>query len=150
MEKYSTGAINQTLGANSLRTILNDCVIAFYTGAQPINADATATGTFLGNVTVAALPFTHGSPTNALAFDAPVLKVLAKAVAEDWKFKGEVAGTIGWFRIKANPADNNTSSTTLPRIDGSVGITSGDLRLSTVTATVGGIITIDSFSINGS
>jgi hypothetical protein len=152
--KYSTGVLNRLLGKNGtdsgadgLRGIFTNCTIKFYTGAQPITADSAPTGTFLGSVTIAGGTFTPGTATNGLNFGSPVSGVLSKASAEDWKFKGEVAGTIGWFRILGNGVDTELSSTTLPRIDGSVGITSGDLQSASVTSVVTGTITIDTFSV---
>ena len=152
--KYSTGVISKLFGRNGvdtgsdgLRGIFLNGVIKFYTGAQPGSADDPITGTFLGDVTVLGLPFTEGSATNGLNFGAPSLRTVAKSVTEIWQFKGAAAGTIGWFRFQANGVDNDALSTTLPRIDGSVGITSGDLRLTSVTSAVNTVITIDSFTI---
>jgi hypothetical protein len=145
--RYSTGAINNVLNATGLKTLFANGVIRLYTGAQPASADDAVTGTLLGSVTLNGAAFTEGVATNGINFDAPVLRVLSKAAAESWKFTGVAAGTIGWFRYQANAVDNDASSTTLPRIDGSVGITSGDMRLSSVTAAIGTPITIDAFTI---
>jgi hypothetical protein len=154
--KFSTGVISRIFGKNGtdtgadgFRGVFTNGVIRFYSGAQPASADAATTGTLLGSVTIAGGAFVHGTATNGLNFGAPVLKVVSKAAAEDWKFKGIAAGTIGYFRFQGNATDDNLASTTLPRVDGSVGITSGDLRLSTVTAAVDSIITIDAFSVTG-
>lgn len=153
---FSTGLVSKLLGKNGtdsgadgLRGIFTNSVIRFYTGAAPATADAAPTGTLLGSVTIAGGAFAHGTATNGLNFGAPVGKTVSKASAEDWKAKGVAAGTIGYFRVQANATDDNSSSTTLPRIDGSVGITSGDMRLSTVTMAVNSIITIDTFTITG-
>lgn len=152
--KYSTGTISKLFGRNGvdsgadgLRGIFLNGVIKFYTGAQPASADDPITGTFLGDVTVNGLPFTEGTATNGLNFDAPSLRTLSKSTSEVWQFKGAAAGTIGWFRFQANAVDNDTLSTTLSRIDGSVGITSGDLRLTSVTSAINTVITIDTFTI---
>lgn len=152
--RYSTGVISKLFGRNGvdsgadgLRGIFLNGVMKFYTGAQPASADDPITGTLLGDVTVLALPFAEGSAANGINFDSPSLRTLSKASAEIWQFKGIAAGTIGWFRFQANAVDNDTLSTTLSRIDGSVGITSGDLRLTSVTSAINTIITIDSFTI---
>jgi hypothetical protein len=152
--RYSTAVLNSLLGKNGsdagadgIRGIFENGVIEFYTGAQPVSADAAATGTSLGLVTVGGGHFTPGTATNGLNFDSPVAGILSKAAAEDWKFKGSVAGTIGWFRFHGNGGDGDLASTTSPRIDGSVGITSGDIQSSSVTSVVNGVITIDTFSI---
>lgn len=152
--KYSTGCLNKLLGENGvdtgadgLRGIFKDCVIDIYTGGQPANADAAATGTLLGRVTVDAGAFTEGVATNGLEFDAPVAGVLAKAAAETWRFTGLANGVAGWFRLRGNAVDNGAVSTSLPRIDGSIGTTAGDLLLSNVNVVSGAPTTIDQFSI---
>ena len=150
MINYSTGAVNKLLGTSPLKDIFNDSIIQFYTGAQPISADSAVTGTLLGTVTVSGAAFTPGSPTAGLAFDAPSGKTLSKAAAEVWQFKGIAAGTIGYFRLLGNAVDAGATSTSLPRIDGTIGITTGDMKLSTVTSTVGATITIDTFVISAS
>jgi hypothetical protein len=147
MISYSTGLINSILGTAPLNTTLANGVIRVYSGAQPASADSAATGTLLGTVTLAGAAFTEGTATNGINFDAPVGRSISKAVAEDWKFKGIAAGTIGYMRFQGNAADAQASSSLLPRIDMSVGITSGDVRLSTVTSAVNSIITIDTFTI---
>jgi hypothetical protein len=152
--KYSTGAITKLLGKNGvdtsadgLRGIFTNGVMKFYTGAQPASADDAVTGTLLGDVTVNGGAFTEGTATNGLNFGAPAGRTVSKATGEVWKFTVVAAGTIGWFRFQANPVDNDASSTSLSRIDGSVGITSGDLRLTSVTSASGTVITIDTFVI---
>ena len=154
--KFSTGAIAKMLGKNGtdtgadgLRGIFTNGVIKLYTGAQPATADDAPTGTFLGDITVNGGAFVEGSATNGLNFGAPSGKTISKATGETWKFTGSAAGTIGWFRMQANAVDNDSSSTSLSRIDGSVGVTSGDMRLTSVTSAVGTSITIDAFTITG-
>ena len=154
--KFSTGCISKLFGsqgvdtgANGLRGLMTNGTIKFFTGAQPATADDAPTGTLLGNVTLAAGAFTPGTATNGINLGAPVGKVVSKASGESWQFKGVAAGTIGWFRYQANAVDNDSLSTTLTRIDGSIGITSGDLHLATVTSAVNTIITIDTFNITG-
>lgn len=152
--RYSTGCLNKLLGengvdtgANGLRGIFKDGVINIYTGTQPSLADNAATGTLLATVTVDAGAFTDGVATNGLEFDAPVGAVLSKAAAENWQYKGIAAGTAGWFRFRGNATDDGSLSTTLPRIDGSIGTVSGDLLLSNTAIAVNSPGTIDIFSI---
>ena len=154
--KFSTGAITKMLGktgtdtgADGLRGIFTNGVIKLYTGAQPVDADAAPTGTFLGDITSGGLAFVEGTATNGINFGAPAGKTVSKAAGETWKFTGSAAGTIGWFRFQANAVDNDSVSTSLSRIDGSVGITSGDMRLTSVTAAIGTSITIDTFAVTG-
>lgn len=153
--KFSTGAIAKMLGKNGtssgdgLQGIFTNGVIKLYTGAQPADADTAYSGTYLGDITVNGGAFVSGSATNGLNFGNPSGKTVSKASGEAWKFTGAAAGTIGWFRFYANATDAGGSSTSLPRIDGSIGVTSGDMRLTSVTSAVGTSITIDAFTITG-
>ena len=151
---YSTGCLNSLLGeagvdtgANGLRGIFKDGVIDIYTGTKPTAANNAVTGTHLARITLDAGAFTDGVATNGLEFDAPSGGVLSKAAAENWKYTGIADGTAGWFRLRANALDDGTLSTTLPRIDGTVGSTSGDMILSNVNITTGAPGTIDVFNI---
>lgn len=155
--RYSTGLATSFLGENGvdagadgIKGIFKDCVMDIYSGGQPASADNTATGILLGRVTVDAGAFTEGQADNGLSFEAPLLGVLSKSAAENWRFTGLATGVAGYFRLRGNAADNGSPSTVLPRIDGSIGTTSGDLLLSTVNIAIGAPATIDTFNIGGS
>lgn len=149
--KASTGLINYMLDTGSLKAAFTNCTISCYTGAQPATADdAIGSATLLGTASIGGNAFTPGSPTNGLNFEAnAVLNVISKAAAEDWKINCVLDGTLGWFRIKGNAVDNNLASTTLPRIDGTIGISSGDMLVGSLTAAPAKLITIDSCNLNG-
>lgn len=141
--RISTGLKNAMLGEIGLKAALADGVIRVYTGAQPVNPDSPATGTLLAEITVDGGAFTHGSPTNGLEWDAPADGEINKPSGVDWKGAGIAAGTAGWARFCGNTLDEGGSSTTLARIDMSVGKTTGDLQLSTINIVVGTPITVD-------
>ena len=150
---YSTGLITKLLGeqgvdsgANGLRGLMKAGVIRVYSGAQPVSADAAITGTLLGSVTKDGAAFVECSAGNGLTLLAPSGRTVSKS-ADVWKYTGVAAGTMGWFRFQANATDDDTLSTSLVRIDGSVGITSGDLRLTSVTSAISSSATIDTFVI---
>lgn len=141
--RTSTGHKNRLLGeqgvdtgANGFRGIYKGCVIDLYSGTQPSTADSAVTGTFLGRITLGGGAFTDGSQTNGLVWDAPANGTISKPTAANWQGSGVAAGTIGWFRCRGNAADDGSASTTLPRFDGSVGVSTGDLRLTVVTVDV--------------
>lgn len=121
-------------------------VIHIYSGSQPLDADSAVTGTLLGIVTTDGGAFAFGSPTNGLAFDAPVAGVVSKAAAGAWKFTGIANGTAGWFRLMGNASDSLGASTILPRVDGSVGVSGTDMKLSNLTIAIGAPSTIDAFA----
>ncbi len=146
MFRYSTGVFNAFL--KTLKTNMADGVIKFYTGSQPTSPDAAVTGTYLGKVTLAGGVWNAGTATNGLEFDAPSGATLTKAPAEEWKFVCETGGTIGWGRFVSNSAsDTGGSSTSLNRMDFSVGITSGDCQMSKVTYAAGETAVIQQFTI---
>lgn len=154
MANFSTGLISKLFGeygtdtgANGLRGLMKDGVVRVYQGAQPTSADDPPTGTLLGSVTLNGGAFVEGSATNGLELGAPSGKTVSKSGSETWKFTGVAAGTMQWFRFQANAVDDDSSSTSLVRIDGSVGVTSGEMRVTTTAATVGGSVTIDTFTI---
>jgi len=154
---YSTALIQRLFGeqgvdtgANGLKGLMKYGVIRIYAGSQPTSADAAVGGaTLLGSITVNGGAFTEGSTANGLQLLAPAGRTISKS-ADVWKYTGLAAGTMGWFRFQANATDDDaldTSAWTRVRIDGSVGITSGDLRMTSVTSAVGSTATIDTFVI---
>jgi len=86
-------------------------------GSQPAGPDSAATGTLLATVTLADPAFGAASGGVATLAGTPLT---ATAVAD---------GTAAWFRI----LDSNG----VARIDGSVGVSSADLIVNTVTVSTG-------------
>lgn len=143
--RLSTGLRNNIAGNIGFAGSFTNGVIYIYSGSQPLSADNAVSGTLLGVVSVDALPFSFGSPDNGLNFDPPVAGTVAKAADEDWRFEGITNGTAGWFRLMGNAADNLASSTTLPRMDGSIGTSNADLNLSNISVSAAAPNTIDVF-----
>jgi hypothetical protein len=142
--RLSTGARTLLAGASGFAEIFEKGVIEIYTGTQPITADSAASGTLLGTVTLGSGAFTPGSPTNGLTFAAPIAGAVSKTGV--WSMNGVAAGTAGYFRLKANGVDAGTLSTSLPRMDGSVAVSGGDLNLSNIAIAIGAPTTIDTFN----
>lgn len=145
--RFSTGLRQGMLNATGTLEAFTNGVLRIYSGVQPSDADSAITGTLLLEVTVDGLAFAHGVATNGLNFDVPVAGVLSKAAAEAWKGDGVAKGTAGWGRLSANPLDDGTVSTTLPRIDMSVAKTGGDLNVSNTGIAIGAPTTVDTFNI---
>ena len=149
--RTSTGHKNRLLGeqgvdtgANGFRGVYKNCVIDLYSGTQPATADSAVTGTFLGRITLSSGAFTEGTATNGLQWDAPASGTISKPAGATWSGNAVATGTIGWFRCRGNAVDDGTSSTTLPRFDGSVGVSTGDLRLTVTAVDAGTPIVIQS------
>ena len=138
-------AAAQGVTNGGLKDILRNGVLRIYSGSQPATADAATTGTLLLEFTESGGVFVHGAAANGLNWGDAVLGVIDKAAGETWKATGLADGTAGWFRFSANPADIGAISTSLARVDGSVG-TSGTDMLVVSTA----ITTSDIYFMNSS
>lgn len=142
--RLSTGLRNNLAGALGFAATFDKGVIEIYSGAQPANADAAITGVLLGTVTLNSGAFVPGAPGNGLTFAAPAGGAVAKSGV--WSFNGAAAGTAGWFRLKGNGEDAGGVSAVLPRVDGSIAVSGGDLNLSNITIALGAPNTIDTFT----
>ena len=86
---------------------------------------------------------------NGLYLAQPVAGVISKPAAVVWSCAGLAVGTAGWFRYYSNnTADGGGLITTLTeplyaRMDGSVGVGSGDLQLSSLGFSIGPTVTVD-------
>lgn len=143
--RLSTGLRNAMLNDSGLKETMADGIIEIYSGAQPADADSPVQGTKLMEITVDAGAFTAGNAANGLEFGAPSSGTVAKAAAETWRGVGLADGVAGWFRMKGNASDAGGSSTTLPRIDGSIAKTGGDMSISNVNIVTGQPNTVDVF-----
>lgn len=109
----------------SLRDIFRNGVLRFYTGTQVANADtAVGSATLLLEMTESGGVFVGGSPDNGINLGVAANGAVNKLSTETWKATGLADGTMGWCRFCGNADDTGLASTTLPRIDMSVGGTS--------------------------
>lgn len=145
--RLSTGLRTALMGTGGgLSTVFANGIIEIYSGAQPASADSAVTGTLLGTVTKAGGAFTPGSATNGLTWGTAANGTASKST-DAWQFTGVADGTAGWFRLKGNAVDAGGSSTSLPRLDGSVANSGGDMNLSNTTIAIGSPNTVDVFSV---
>lgn len=138
----------QSIKGGSLKDIFKDGVLRIYSGTQPVDADAAFNGTLLCSFTKSAGVFTPGTPDNGLRFGVAAAGAIAKD-ADAWQGVAVATGTAGWFRFYANATDAGAGDPTftLPRIDGSIGISGAQLNMSSTAITISSTITIDSFVI---
>lgn len=146
-EAFAAATIIAAAEGGSLKDVFRDGVLRIYSGSQPTNADAAATGTMLLEITESAGAFVAGAFDNGLEFGDAASGAISKASAETWQDAGIASGTAGWWRFCANPTDAGAASTTLPRIDGNVGTSGADLNMSTVSIVAGSTYTIDTFTL---
>jgi hypothetical protein len=101
--------------------------IKIYTGTQPANPDATATGSLLATFTLGSPGFGAASNGVITLSDTP-LTVAAGAT-----------GTAGWFRMETSAGS--------PILDGSVGTSGAQINLNTTSITTGVNVSITSGTI---
>lgn len=143
--QLSSGLRDKMLTSTGMKTAFANGVMYIYSGTQPVNADAAVSGTLLLKVTLSSGAFVFGTSTNGINLATSSLGVIAKEVAEVWSGVGIAAGTAGWFRLMGNPSDALGSSTTLARLDGSVGTGGADLNVGSTAVAIGTPLTIDVF-----
>lgn len=108
-------------------------VIEIYAGSVPADADASGAGlTLLASLTMSATAF------GAAADDTPGAIVTAAAITDD--SSADATGTASCFRVKTQ-----TGGTVV--YQGTVGTSSADLILNTVSITAGSVVSISSFTI---
>jgi len=135
--RLSTGLRNQLLDTGSLKTIFTNAKLEYFTGAQPASADDAATGTKLLTI----------DNTTGINFEPTAVNgTLSKLATEVWSATAANSGTAGWFRL-SSLADANAASTTLPRIDGSIGTFGADLNLSSTNIVAGATETVTAFDV---
>lgn len=150
--RLSTHLAEDLMGNQSLKDSLANGFIAIYSGSQPSTPDAAATGTLLCVI------YSDGATASAgLEFDAPVANVLSKAAAETWSGVAVASGTAGWFRYfqlvtdaatsLTQGTDDDTSTKSNARLDGSVGVSGADLNISSTSIVSGATQTVSSFSV---
>jgi hypothetical protein len=133
----------------SLRDILKDGIIEIRTLSQAASADSAEVGTLLGTITLSGGSFTPGAFASGLEFDDPSAATMGKPSASEWKFTAVATGTAGHFRHKGNAEDTGALSTTLPRMDGSIGLSGSgrDMTMTTTSIESGKTYTTDSFDL---
>jgi len=86
------------------------------------------------------------SAVNGLNWQPPSGGVLTKEPTV-WQGTAVADGTAGWFRFEADPNDDQGSSTTFRRFDGSIATNGADLNVASTSITNGSIQTINTFTI---
>jgi hypothetical protein len=141
--RASSGLKAAMLGEVGFKAALADGVLRIYTGVQPADADQAVTGSLLATITLSGGVFNHGSPANGLNWDTPEGGTISKPAASTWTGTGSAVGVAGWARFSGNPVDSGVQSTSLARLDMSVGKGTGDLQLSNVNIEVSAPVTVD-------
>lgn len=141
--KASTGLRNKLLDTNPFKTIFNLGFLNIYSGPEPATADAA----LIGGTHTLLCAISNNNTVTGITFAATASAgAITKNLSETWSKAAVASGTASFFRLVA-PGDTGASSTTEPRLQGSVGTSGADLNLTTVTLTSSTVYTVDSFSV---
>lgn len=122
MAKFSTGLRDILLGTQSFKDAMTGCTMKLYSGAEPLTADAAVTGVLLGVIS------DDGTGTE-LAWGPVAGGIIRKATAQTWRTAALLAsGKLGYFRI-APISDTGNISLIVPRVQGLIGLGSGDMSV---------------------
>ena len=139
--KLSTGLANTMLAGSSFRDALNGMVMRVYGGDEPATADAS-----IGSATLL-VTITDGGLGGALEFEAnAVSAVLSKSSSQAWQGTGVADGTATFCRLLL-PADTDTSSSIVVRLQGDAGLAGRFLNLTSTAISTGAIQRVGALSI---
>ena len=148
--RISTGLANDMVAA--VRTALTDGVIAVYDGVQPADANDPPNGTFIGYVTKDGNAWVDGDTADGLEFEAAAGVKVAKSTSQTWRLtaNASLSGTAvaRWGRFIQNTGEDDSTSTTLKRVDFAVGVNTGELRLSFTSFTANQTADVTAFEFN--
>ena len=137
-EKMSTGLANYLLaGGGDLKTAFATGEIRIYSGTPPATSDAALSGN--------TLLCTVKNGTAALTFGTASGGVMAKTGTETWSGTNAATGTASFYRL-VNSADDGTLSTSLKRIQGTIGAGGADLNVGSVALVSAAVFTINYFT----
>ena len=145
-EVFAAATVLAAATGGSIKDIFRNGCLWIYSGSQPATADTAAAGTQLVKITESSGAFAHAAEANGLEFGDYSSGTISKCGDETWSGVGLADGTAGWFRLVANPTDALGASTTLPRIDGSIGTSGANLNMSSTTIVTDATYTIDTFT----
>lgn len=125
----------------SYRHLLFNSQMDWYSGSRPAYADDTEQGTLLASFTAIKFGNVAWDSTYKRAyidlFGATAISCTAAAT-----------GTASWFRLRGGQVTTTGSSSTAPRIDGTIGVGSTyDLQVASTTVTSGQTYSISSFKL---
>ena len=130
--KRSTGIRNYMLASGSFKAGMAGSVISVYSGTPPATADAALPGDAALLLTYSLNGAGGGVSLEASAADGSI----QKSSAEIWQGAIILSGTPAFFRMQL-PGDDGTSSITLNRLQGTVGLQDADMIVSGTTWTAG-------------
>jgi len=143
--KFSTGLKNGVLSGDSLKALMDDGIINFYSGTVPADADAAlGSAVLLNTYSEDGAAVTVGT---GLDFDtAAVSGALSKDPAQAWEGDAVATGTATFYRF-VQQGDSGASSPSEMRIQGTVGGAGADMFVASTSFVSGTTYTIDYYSV---
>lgn len=129
--KRSTGLRDYMLDTGSFRAAVAGFVFKLYGGSIPESADAS-----IGSAVLLCTISVDGTGTGVTMELDAVSGVITKNTSEVWTGDVTTSGTATFFRMES-PADDGSASTTARRLQGTVGLVTGDINFSSVVLTSG-------------
>jgi hypothetical protein len=140
--RISQGLRNKMLGTGGLKELLDGGCIRIFSGAQPLTPETAEAGVLISTIKTS-------SGTGGLIWGTAASAAISKS-ADPWSGTCGTEGIAGWFRYY-DVADfyGADAAGTAVRFDGDVGVTTGDLKLTSTTVKVSAPVVIDTcqFSI---
>lgn len=125
MAKFSTGLRTAMLVTGSFKSVMDGKRLRIYAGTVPATADAA-----LGAATLLCELTESDDGVTGLTFATTAPGAIAsKTAAETWAGTNVASGTASFFRF-VNPADTTDASTTVVRLQGTIGQISTDMLVS--------------------
>jgi hypothetical protein len=146
--RLSDGLRTALVGTNGqgFGEVMDNGVMAIYTGAQPANANAVETP---GCTLLATITSTSGTtPADGLKFGTAGNGVLPIGTPA-WSGRVVATGVAGWFRFYGSDGTGGIRGTsgTAVRFDGAIGVSGADLNLSHTSLTQDSTLTITTFNV---
>lgn len=139
--KVSTGLRNAMLTDSSFTGIMVDAKLRIYSGTVPLTADAALSGATL------LCEISDDDTGTALSFEATAVDgALSKLSSQIWSGTNIASGTASFYRL-VDDLDDGTSSTTAPRVQGSIGVAGADMNISNPTLVSAVLQPVDYFSV---
>lgn len=139
-------AINSFNGVVNYTASSNGAVITIYgpvgSGAQLNDCELALTTTTLVATYNALTTISGVNCINGCSFIPSATAGTLSKEATSWVGTTAVTGNAGWFRIKADPADNDTVSTVFRRLDGAISVSGAEMNLGSTTLTSGRLFSI--------
>ena len=144
---FAAATVLAAATGGSVKDVMRNGCLYFYSGSQPSDADQAMSGTQLVKITESGNAFSHGAEANGLEFGDYGGGYIEKCASETWQGEILATGTAGYFVFVANPTDALGASLLLPRIMGSLGTSGADMNLATTALVAARTQTIDTFKI---